>query len=182
MSSTQLPENARFGEGTQFRGSRLFKRFFSTLDDALICGASCVFENAQFALGENARMRIGSHCFFTSAVLLCEQEMVFGDRVMVAWNVTISDPDFHPLDPAQRMQDAIACSPMPGDITRPTIGSGAVVIEDDVWVGHGATILKGVTIGAGSFIEPGAVCSATRRVSSRRRPRERRPAYRRRLA
>jgi len=31
------------------------------------------------------------------------------------------------------------------------------VIEDDVWIGFNATILKGVRIGAGSIINPGAV-------------------------
>jgi len=32
-----------------------------------------------------------------------------------------------------------------------------VIIEDDVWVGCGVTILKGVTIGRGSVIAAGAV-------------------------
>ena len=33
----------------------------------------------------------------------------------------------------------------------------SVLIEDDVWIGPSATILKGVRIGRGAFIEPGAV-------------------------
>ena len=32
-----------------------------------------------------------------------------------------------------------------------------VVIEDDVWVGHGSIILSGVTIGKGSIIAAGSV-------------------------
>ncbi|MBN1398747.1 MAG: acyltransferase [Bacteroidetes bacterium] len=32
-----------------------------------------------------------------------------------------------------------------------------VIIEDDVWVGTGATILKGVTVGRGSIVAAGAV-------------------------
>ena len=32
-----------------------------------------------------------------------------------------------------------------------------VVIEDDVWIGYNATILKGVRIGKGAIIAPGAV-------------------------
>jgi acetyltransferase-like isoleucine patch superfamily enzyme len=31
------------------------------------------------------------------------------------------------------------------------------VVGDDVWIGWNATILKGVTIGAGAVVEPGAV-------------------------
>lgn len=32
-----------------------------------------------------------------------------------------------------------------------------VIIEDDVWIGHGAVILKGVTIGKGAIIAASAV-------------------------
>jgi acetyltransferase-like isoleucine patch superfamily enzyme len=42
-----------------------------------------------------------------------------------------------------------------------------VVIEDNVWIGPNATILKGVCIGAGAFIEPGSM--VTRDVPARAR-------------
>ena len=42
-----------------------------------------------------------------------------------------------------------------------------VVIADDVWIGPNVTILKGVRIGAGAFIEAGAL--VTRAVPPRAR-------------
>jgi acetyltransferase-like isoleucine patch superfamily enzyme len=39
-----------------------------------------------------------------------------------------------------------------------------VVVSDDVWIGNNATILKGVHIGAGAIVQPGAV--VTRDVSA----------------
>ena len=42
-----------------------------------------------------------------------------------------------------------------------------MIIEDDVWVGPNATILKGVHIGQGSWIEAGAL--VTRDVPPRSR-------------
>ena len=42
-----------------------------------------------------------------------------------------------------------------------------MIIEDDVWIGANALILKGVRIGAGSVIEPGSV--VTRDVPARSR-------------
>lgn len=155
------PPNVTLGEGTTYKGSRLFTRFFSELPEALVCGKSCAFENAQFAVGAKGRMSVGDNCYFASAVLLCEQSILIGSRVMLAWGVTVSDSDFHPLDPALRIQDAIACSPLSEGLQRPEIGCAGVVIEDDVWVGHAATILKGVTIGRGSYIDPGAVVTKT---------------------
>lgn len=162
-----IPHNVRLGEGTECQGSRSFKRFFSILPDALVCGRACVFEQAQFALGRQAMMTIGDHCYFSNAVLLCEDRVTIGSRVMLSWGVTISDSDFHPLDPALRIQDAIACSPMANGLNRPAIGHAPVIIEDDVWVGHAATILKGVTIGHGAYIEPGAVVTRSVPAHSR---------------
>jgi acetyltransferase-like isoleucine patch superfamily enzyme len=43
----------------------------------------------------------------------------------------------------------------------------AVEIEDCVWIGPNATILKGVRIGAGAVIEPGSL--VTRDVPARAR-------------
>ena len=43
----------------------------------------------------------------------------------------------------------------------------AVIIEDDVWIGPNATILKGVRLGAGAWVEAGAL--VTRDVPSRAR-------------
>jgi acetyltransferase-like isoleucine patch superfamily enzyme len=40
---------------------------------------------------------------------------------------------------------------------RPEIAKKLVVIEDDVWIGPNATILKGVRIGAGAWIEAGSL-------------------------
>lgn len=39
-------------------------------------------------------------------------------------------------------------------------GKGDIIIDDDVWIGYGATILSGVHIGQGAVIAAGAVVSA----------------------
>ena len=41
-------------------------------------------------------------------------------------------------------------------VDQPTVRKG-VCIEDDIWIGSGATILDGVTVGHGSVIAAGAV-------------------------
>ena len=77
----------------------------------------------------------------------------------IAGGVTIVDTDFHPLDPALRMRDTVAISTIGDKTRRPQFDSAPVIIEDDVWIGYNATILKGVTIGKGSVIHPGSVVS-----------------------
>jgi acetyltransferase-like isoleucine patch superfamily enzyme len=154
-----LPGNVTVGANTIIRGDLAFKRFHSKENPALVVGQHCTLDGVHFALGQNARVQIGDYCCFSYAVLLCELELHVGNYVIIGWNVTIADTDFHPLSPAQRIADAIACSPLGKGRKRPPIAARPVIIEDDVWIGPSATILKGARIGPGSFIEPGALVS-----------------------
>lgn len=46
------------------------------------------------------------------------------------------------------------------DGTREGVSRGDIVIDDDVWIGYGATVLSGVHIGQGAVVAAGAVVSA----------------------
>ena len=148
-----LPEGVSVGAGTVIKGQFAFKRFFG----ALVIGNECTMDGVQFSVGKSGRISIGDRCYFTNAILMCELEIRIGNRVMIGWNSAIADSDFHPIDPALRIRDAIACSPGAHGTQRPPIEKWPVVIEDDVWIGPSVTILKGVRIGAGAFIEPGSM-------------------------
>jgi acetyltransferase-like isoleucine patch superfamily enzyme len=163
----QLPGNVELGEKTIIKGDHAFHRFRSRIARALTIGSNCTMDGVHFALGETGRVQIGRHCYFSNAILLSEQEILIGDFVVIGWNTTIADSDFHPISPAARIRDAMACSPSGSHLTRPSIATAPVVIEDDVWIGPNATILKGVRIGTGAFIEPGAL--VTRNIPPRSR-------------
>jgi len=152
-----LPASVRIGENTLITADYAFKRFRSKQPDALRIGSHATMDGVHFAVGEGGRVSIGDYCYFTNAVLLCELELRIGNYVVIGWNATIADTDFHPLAPAERIADAIACSPLGQGRPRPEIAKKPVVIEDDVWIGPNATILKGVRIGAGAWIEAGSL-------------------------
>lgn len=152
-----LPATVQAGEGTVVSGEVAFKRYQSTRSPGLVIGRHCTMDGVQFAIGRDGLVHIGHSCYFTNVVLLCELSLRIGSYVMIGWNTTVADTDFHPLAPALRIADAVACSPVGAGRPRPPIARLGVVIEDDVWIGPNATILKGVRIGAGSFIEPGAL-------------------------
>ncbi len=156
-SDGELPANVRLGNGALIKGDLAFKRFHTKENEALVIGENCTMDGVHFDLGPQGRTVIGNYCYFTNVVVLCELEVRVGNYVLIGWNTTITDTDFHPIAPAERIADAIACSPLGKGRPRPQVIRRPVIIEDDVWIGPNATILKGVRIGRGAFIEPGSL-------------------------
>jgi acetyltransferase-like isoleucine patch superfamily enzyme len=152
-----LPRNVRGGAGTVISGPHAFKRFKGQRPSALVLGSGCTMDGVTFAVGESGELSIGDGCYFNGAVLLCDLRVQIGQGVAIGWNVTIADSDFHPLEPALRLQDAVACSPLAQGLRRPPVTRKPVIIEDYVWIGPSATILKGVRLGLGCVVEPGAL-------------------------
>jgi acetyltransferase-like isoleucine patch superfamily enzyme len=162
-----LPANVRIGSNSVIGGAHAFKRFQSRRQPGLIVGSHCTLDGTHFAVGADGLVEIGDYCYLTNAVLLCEEQLRIGNYVVIGWNATLADTDFHPLGAAERIADAIACSPLGKGRVRPEIMRRPVIIEDDVWIGPNATILKGVRIGAGAFVEAGAL--VTRNVPAKMR-------------
>ena len=152
-----LPPNVRLAPDARISGANAFKRFVSRREIAITLGARSHADGARFAIGVEGRVAIGSDCYLNDCILLAEQEIRIGNYVMIGWNTTVSDSDFHPIAPAMRIQDAIALSPLSKGKPRPAASCKPVIIEDDVFIGPACTILKGITIGAGAFVEPGSV-------------------------
>jgi acetyltransferase-like isoleucine patch superfamily enzyme len=154
------PDNVRLGVHTMITGDDAFKRFHSQKHIGVGMGSHCTMEGVHFAVGAEGHIEVGDYCYFTSTVLLCELEIRIGSYVVIGWNTTIADTDFHPIAPAERIADAIALSPLGKGRPRPAFPRRPVVIENDVYIGPSVTILKGVRIGAGAFIEAGAVVTS----------------------
>lgn len=155
-----IPPNVRIGIGASVAGNP-FRRFFSRRDPAIIIGDHSRVDGVSFALGVDGQLMIGECCHLSDATFLVEKCIIIGDNVVFGWNVVLADTDFHPMDPALRMKDAIALSPLGRRSQRPMIESNPIEIEDDVWIGPNVTVLKGVRIGVGTFVEPGAIVTGS---------------------
>ena len=88
---------------------------------------------------------IGHNCVFTVG-----KRISIGNDCRVATNVTIFDSPGHPLDPELRRMG----KPVSSEDVRP------VEIGDNVWIGSGAVIFPGVTIGHNSVISAGSCVTA----------------------
>ncbi len=156
-ASGNIPDNVTVGLNTLITGPKAFQRFRGTRQPALVIGQHCTLDGVSLAINPQGFVQIGDYCAFYGSIILCELEVRIGQGVVMGWNTVISDSDFHPTEPAERLADAIACSMLAAGRPRRAYPSRPVVIGDDVYVGHAATILKGVTVGAGAIIEPGAM-------------------------
>jgi acetyltransferase-like isoleucine patch superfamily enzyme len=154
-----LPRNAEVGADCSLEThGNTFRRFFSEREPGLVIGPrTTVYTWTTFSVERDGYIEVGADCVLVGANFMCSERIVLGDRVVVSYNVAIADSDFHPHDREQRRLDSLANAPEAEDRTRPPIPSAPVVIEDDVQIGIGAMILKGVTIGAGARVEAGAV-------------------------
>jgi acetyltransferase-like isoleucine patch superfamily enzyme len=152
----RIPANVLAGENSVVDSSFCFKHFFSAAAVGLRVGRDVTIWRASLAAEEGAVIEIGDCCYIANASLVCTERITVGSRVMIAGGVTIADSDFHPVGPALRLADTVALSPAGERGRRPPVESRPVVIEDDVWVGYNATIFKGVRVGAGAIVAPGA--------------------------
>lgn len=81
-------------------------------------------------------------------ILAGKSGVYFGDKIMIGPNVTIIGGDHNTSVVGEYMFDIKEKLPE-NDIP--------IFIEDDVWIGCGVTILKGVRIGTGSIIAAGSL-------------------------
>lgn len=152
-----IPANIEVGENTVIDSSFCFKHYYAAGAPGLRIGSHATIWRTSLAVEANGVVEIGDFCYLANAALVCSERITLGARVMVAGGVTIADSDFHPLDPGDRIVDTVALSPIGDRRRRPPIATRPVVIEDDVWIGYNATVLKGVRVGAGAVIAPGSV-------------------------
>ena len=96
-----------------------------------------IYSGCSIWINSNARLTLGSGYINNNLNLSCFESISIGNDVAISENVTIRDSDNYSLGASTR--------------TRP------IKIEDHVWIGTNATILKGVTIGSGSVVAAGAL-------------------------
>jgi acetyltransferase-like isoleucine patch superfamily enzyme len=156
-----IPENVAWGEGVYLETAQIFRFMRSKQPQAVVLGdhVSC-YAGVSFALGEKGTCKIGDFTLLNGALIMADERIEIGRHVLVSWNVGIADSDFHPIDAAQRRIDTMALAPFYKDRPpRPPLKTAPVIIEDNVWIGMNAVILKGVAIGENSVVAAGAVVS-----------------------
>jgi acetyltransferase-like isoleucine patch superfamily enzyme len=105
------------------------------------------------AISPGSRIELGNSCGLSGTIITASESVVLGNRVQCGANTLITDNDAHSLDAAIRRSEIEGTLPRGSshNVSKP------VLIRDDVWLGMGVTVLKGVEIGERSVVGAGSL-------------------------
>ena len=140
--------NVKLGKECKFQGKTHFNRLQNS---SMTIGNYCMFNSTHKSnligvyspcmistLGEGAQIEIGNNCGFTGTIIGAALHIKLGNNVRCGANTLITDTDWH-TDDYRTGKDK------------------EIIIEDNVWLGYGVKVLKGVTIGKNSLIGANSV-------------------------
>jgi len=141
--SATLAGEGRLELGCKWPGLRYFPSEFKLAENAKIAveGHFYLMTGCHLAINEGATLTLGSGYINNHATIDCFESITIGHGVAISSGVTIRDSDNHAIN------------------GNPVIAA-PIVIEDQVWIGLNATILKGVRIGSGAVVAAGAVVTS----------------------
>ena len=138
--------NIFLGEGILIDSTSIFKT--NGNNDKIIIGDKVSVGHGVCLLTYGGKIEIGNNCDINPYTIIYGHGngVVIGNNVLIAGHCMII-PNNHVFE----------------DENVPIINQGniskGIIIGDDVWIGHGCTILDGVSIGNGSVIGAGTVVS-----------------------
>lgn len=136
----------------RLRGGDLLLNFFETfrratgssliLEDCSVLnigGSFAMYYGADIKIFEGGTLSLGSGYANAGFQVRCKKQITIGHNVSIAKDVVIMDSDAHEI------------------CYEGYVMSKDVCIEDNVWIGTRAMILKGVTVGEGAIIGAGSI-------------------------
>jgi len=112
-------------------------------------------------------LAIGDHAFVGRSRIYCAVSVSIGTGALVSDNVAIMDSDLHPRAAEQRLEAAVAWAGGRFPDVYTGVPNAPVVIGDHAWIGFGACVLKGVTVGEGAVISMGVYLGASTKIVNR---------------
>ena len=138
----------KIGTNVHFKG---WTSFFRETSSIIQIGEGCVFNSSEYSthiglnhrciittMRKSASISIGNNSGISSSTITAWESVEIGENVRIGANCVIMDGDFHLDDPR---------------VGRPR----KIMIADNVWLGAGVVVLKGVSIGENTIIGCGSI-------------------------
>jgi acetyltransferase-like isoleucine patch superfamily enzyme len=132
---------------------------------SITIGESSQIRGDLLVFASGGQIKLGRWCYVgpRSTIWSSDPEGIeIGDRALISMDVHIHDTNSHPLDHEKRFAQTRSIIESGHIVEGSDIKSAPIKIGDDVWIGFGAVIHKGVKIGNRAII--GARAIVTRDV------------------
>lgn len=150
---------ARLGPQTRLTPTARLDNFSGSADRLLIGNRTVI--KGRLVVQPMGKIVIGEGCYIGERTEIRSLEKIeIGNGVIIQHGVNIIDNSAHSLNAPERHRHLVDIQTSGHPKARqalPGVESAPIIIEDDVWIGFRASVLKGVRIGRGSVIAPGAL-------------------------
>lgn len=148
-----LGRDARLGRSARIINMR-------ARDECIQVGAHSIIDGELLVFRHGGHIQIGQWCYVGEGSRIWSgTSITIGDRVLIAHSVNVFDNLTHPIDRHARHRHFrhIAERGHPADID---LDDMPVIIGNDAWIGAGAAVMRGVTLGEGAIVAAGSVVTS----------------------
>ena len=150
----EIPANAQIDRTAYVGSSYSFVRCRSELPAGVQIGrGASLCDATSLDIGPRGVVRLGDYALVNGARILCDAEIEIGDYALVSWDVVLMDTYRVPFDSEKRRRAVAGCT-VDSTTARP------IRIGRNAWIGFGACVLPGVSIGDGSIVAARSVVAA----------------------
>lgn len=156
IHSANMKSRCDAGDGVNFKLGSSIGGFYSQKN--IIVGNKSLCFAGLIVYRPNAKISIGQYSYLGPEVRIwAHNEIVIGKNAAIAHNVQIIDSNSHSLSASDREAKFKEYRDGVESLVFEDVKASPIRIGDDVWIGTGSIILKGVNIGAGAVIAAGSV-------------------------
>jgi acetyltransferase-like isoleucine patch superfamily enzyme len=119
-------------------------------------GAS-IYKSTMLDVGQRGRITLGDYALVHGARIICDTDMEIGAYALISWNVVLMDSYRMPWGPAERRRALERVPLRRSRCVEAELPARPLRIGRNVWIGFGACVLPGVTIGEGAVVGAQAV-------------------------
>ena len=121
--------------------------------DSITIGSRCLIMGELLLVRPESRIRIGDWSYIGPNTKIWAMERIdIGSSVFISHGVQIFDNNSHSTSASERHARFMDLQTTGRHLQEEAVVHRPIQIEDNVWIGFNATILKGVTLGKGAII------------------------------